>query len=181
MGIWISIGIWILTFGLDVNKRAYKVQSKSGNSKRRLFSGEGFTLFEILVTFTLIALMIGVTSFMLRPNLEKYRIRKFLSTFRHELTIAHGLALQTGERTLFYIDPETRSFWADNRKRHNIPQEIEVRGENLKISVGEKTTVVFYPDGSCSGGILFLRWGEKLWECVLNPATGGSMMRQASS
>ncbi len=143
--------------------------------------GKGFTLFEILVTFTLTALMIGLALFMLHPNLEKYRIKKFLSTFHHELTIAHGLALQTGKRTLFYIDPETRSFWADNRKRHNIPEDIEVRGENLKIGAGEKTTVVFYPDGSCGGGILFLKCGEKLWECVLNPATGVSIMHRASS
>lgn len=144
-------------------------------------SHKGFTLFEILVVFTLIALVTSLALFMLRPNLKKYRIRKFLNTFHHELTIAHGLALQTDKRILFYIDPETRSFWADNRKRHNIPEEAEVRGENLKIGVGEKTTIVFYPDGSCSGGILFLKWGGKLWKCMLNPATGVSVMHQASS
>ena len=142
---------------------------------------KGFTLFEVLITFTLIALVIGLASFMIHPSLEKYKIKKFLDTFHHELNIAHGLALHSGRRILFNIDPKSRSFWADEREKHNIPEEIEVRGKNLKVNVGEKTAIVFYPDGSCSGGTIFLRYGEKLWECVLNPATGVSTIHQASS
>ena len=110
-------------------------------------SDAGMTLLEALVVMGLMAL-VATLAF---PNIERtlgfLQLRETTGTLVANLRIARSDAVRSGQDVEFRVAPDGKSYgWSEGEARA-VPGQVIVRA--LK-----GTTIVFYSDGTTSGGEL---------------------------
>ena len=121
-------------------------------------SGEGFTLFELMVVLVLIGLLSSMVFVSVSSGLFKSRETKFIDQFSTCLKRARTRAIGQGRTVEFMIDGEKRRYGLKVPGLKDIPASIQVEGEEIEELDQGIYGIVFYPDGSSSGGILDLKW-----------------------
>ncbi len=118
----------------------------------------GFTLLELLVVLILIGLLSGMVFVSISGGILRSQERRFVLSFQHALVRARAAALARGKLVRFLIDSNKRAYSIDGKGWEEIPETIQVEGEGVaEISEGVYG-VIFYPDGSTSGGEIDLKW-----------------------
>jgi len=141
----------------------------------------GFTLFELMVVLVLIGLLSSMVFVAVSSGLLKSRETKFVNQFANALKGARTRALGQGKAVRFIIDSENRKFGLKPPGLQEIPASIQIEGEDIEELQDGVYGIVFYPDGSSSGGELDLKWANgrvdtfkiaRIWSTVLHETSG---------
>ncbi|MDN5510091.1 MAG: prepilin-type N-terminal cleavage/methylation domain-containing protein [Pseudomonas sp.] len=114
----------------------------------------GFTLLEMLVVILLIGIAAGLLGLGVRQGLQVAKERRVVA----QMVVA---------RTQF--DLQGRSFQAPGRASQQWPAQVQV---TLHSAEQAGAAVVFYPDGSSTGGNLLLANGSRRWRIDIGWLTG---------
>jgi len=141
----------------------------------------GFTLFELMVVLVLIGLLSSMVFVSVSSGLFKSKETKFIDKFTADLKSARTRAIGRGRAVKFLIDGENRLFGLSPPGLEKIPGSIQVEGENIEELEDGVYGIIFYPDGSSSGGELDLKWADgrvdtfrvaRIWSSITHESSG---------
>ena len=128
--------------------------SKAGNR------ADGFTLLEMLVVITIVVMLAAAL-----PNLRlgtgqshEEAVREILSTLRQ----ARAEAIRNAETTPVVFDLQQRRFGIPGREKELAPSiNLTLRtARETRLATGERS-IVFFPDGSATGGSIRVERGRE--------------------
>ena len=120
-------------------------------------SKKGFTLLEILVALTLLAMAGALVS----VNVGKSATNKKPKAFARQMVSlckkARRVAVDHGVPTALYISSGKRNCWISGKATSlKIPEQMLIEGKGVCQLGSDIHAIRFYPDGSSSGGELTL-------------------------
>lgn len=126
------------------------------------FRGRGFTLVEILVVLALLGLLSAILAPMLVPTPAR-----MMRDTGHQLMVAlretRRLATSTGQPQGLMIDAQANRYRVGGDGRwHDIPSDVTLEFTTATSLADDRTgkgSILFYPDGSSSGGRITLGAG----------------------
>lgn len=128
---------------------------------------EGFSLLEILIGLTIIAVFVAVNL----PNLEGFLVsvecRGQLLKIEHFLQAIREMSISQQRRVELAV--------VDNGFLHQINEQESF---NLKIKIVSRSTdkINYYPDGTSSGGSFSINISDNIiYSAVIDPVTGEIM------
>lgn len=131
----------------------------------------GFTLIELLVVLAIIGFMAALvppTFQRLAPGLgTKAAAREFAAVFRE----ARSIAIRENRVTTVTIEAGTGTYRLDGRAASETG-DTEVRFGPDTLAPGTTSTVRFFPDGSSTGGSVFVANKTSEYEIVVDWLTG---------
>ena len=154
---------------------------KFSNSKIGKAASPGFTLLELLLVLTIMAM----ASILVIPSIGNIDSRSFSSQIRQAtslLNYARRIAVVSGQ-------PSTASFYASLEVRDEEDTSEPARDSvgrwdstgtavryrdstDREFEVDEKIEITFYPEGGSTGGTLLLSQGDRLVSIIVDPFTG---------
>jgi len=114
----------------------------------------GFSLLEILLVVTLIAVVGTVTAVNLSGAMDGLRLRSAAREISNELRHARARAIASGQVQRFEMDMAARTWTVDGGRQGRWPDMLEVRltaARELQPATGVGA-IVFFADGASSGG-----------------------------
>ena len=116
----------------------------------------GFTLIEMLVVLTIVALALAIVV----PAVSKSMVATVYDVARDvqiSLRQARANAVSQQQATVFWVDAEQHQYLTHKNKTKSFPEDISMR---IKVATrevqGRKASVRFFPDGSSTGGRLMV-------------------------
>jgi general secretion pathway protein H len=141
----------------------------------------GFTLFELMVVLVLIGLLSSMVFVSVSSGLFKSRETKFVDHFMAGLRSARTRAIGQGRAVQFLIDGDNRLYGLKYPGLREIPGSIQVEGKDIEELEDGIFGIIFYPDGSASGGELDLKWANgrvdtfriaRIWSSIRHEHSG---------
>ena len=148
--------------------------SAAGNSARRTpRSGErGFTAIELMVVLGVVALLGGLAVPLFSTVSDAVRFRTAARALAGELREARGLALRSGVPVRLAFDPEGRGYGlAGGGAWVSLPPDLALRWQAEPLAA-ERAQLGFFPDGSSTGGELWLSGPRHQAGIAIHPLTG---------
>ncbi len=144
-------------------------------------SRRGFTLFELMVVLVLIGLMSSMVFVSVSSGLLKSEEERFVNDFTGGLRAARTRAIGQGRAVKFLIDGENRRYGIEKARMKEIPGSIQVEGDDVTEIEDGVYAIIFYPDGSSSGGTIDLKWNNgrvdslkvaRIWSNITHERSG---------
>lgn len=121
----------------------------------------GFTLLEILVVLILISLATSLVATNVGSSSDHKRTLFFIRQVQSMCRKARHRAMINGYPQTFVISSSSRVCWVVKESKVEIPSSITIEGENIETEDQDIYKIMFYTDGSSSGGQLFFKSEEK--------------------
>lgn len=113
----------------------------------------GFTLMELVVVLLILSLVAAVVAPRIGGGWHQMEDRDFLQEFVQTLKRGRLIAMNSGQVVLFRIRPPERVYGLDPGAVRPIPENVDIYSDHLQRDPEtQDRLVVFYPDGSLSGG-----------------------------
>ena len=138
---------------------------------KRLKRAAGFTVIELLVVMSIMALLLGAVM-AAKPKVGAIRVAAAARSVANGLRLARSAALTQAKETVFRVDL-ARSQFGVAGFMHDFP-----RGMSIEMTVaanerrGQNGDIRFYPDGQSSGGQIVLRLDGRSAKVAVNWLTG---------
>lgn len=135
----------------------------------------GFTLLELLVVLAILALLLAVIPPMLPNAIDGAQIRSTQRELISSLRYAKNTAITTSEDVSFILDVKENSFSINDKKRQlSLPANAELKLTTAKSAQLSETAgaILFYSDGSSTGGQIKLSQGEAVTYIDVDWLTG---------
>lgn len=144
----------------------------------RTYRNNGFTLLEILVVLMIIALMTTIVGLNLRGK-QGADLDSVGRTLVADLRYVRSRALVGSADSAITIDVAGRKYFSrDAAIDRSLPQEISLAITVDKHDIsGNRGSIIFYPDGSSSGGTIRLIKNGRQLEIVTTWLNGYISMR----
>lgn len=126
----------------------------------------GFTLLEALVTIAVTVLIGGVVFPDLQRTLQALQVRQTAAVVEANLRVARAEAFRQSQPVAFAVEPDGSGFAWTGGPARNVG-----RGVNLSLTTGRP--IVFFGDGSSSGGAVSVAGAGRRYRLTVDPATGG--------
>lgn len=120
-------------------------------------SDDGFTLVELLVVLVIVGLMSSIVFVSVSGGLLKSERSRFVHSFLQGLVHTRTASLGRGEEVRFEIDAAERTFSMGGKTLGQIPEIIQIEGDNMVEYGGGRYGIIFFPDGSSTGGAIDIR------------------------
>jgi general secretion pathway protein H len=116
----------------------------------------GFTLIEILVVFTLIALIVGLVPLAYGRLQESAQYRATVRAALTDMRAARQQAMAEGIETRFVVSLQARTFGVTGGPRYQVPEPLTLRAAmaGQETGAGGQMSIRFLPRGGASGGSL---------------------------
>ncbi|GAB3114807.1 type II secretion system protein GspH [Aestuariicella hydrocarbonica] len=142
----------------------------------------GFTLLELLLVLTIIILTIGVVGVNFSSAVERARMQKAVWGMVVVMRTARVQAVKQGKTVDFSLIRDDRQYQLSTEEEPHVwPEAL-----NLQLKAGEwgpydgaYEAIYFYPDGSSSGGELFLTSGKNAWSISVDWLTGQVVLNES--
>lgn len=135
-------------------------------------ANSGFSLVEMLVVISIFSLLVVTAANYRRPG-NTYELRAFVLKLTSELQRARRTATSTAHEAVVTFEEGNRSYEAEDRKV-KIPEAITVTSKPTvpfaAASLGLR--IIFYPDGSSTGGKIVLRSRDRSETIMIDAITG---------
>lgn len=129
-----------------------RIRSRSGPARRCRDDG-GFTMVELVVVLLIVSLVAAVVVPRIGAGWRRMEDREFVQDFVQTLKRGRLMAMNSGQMTVFRIRPSERVYDIENPPRRWIPDNVDIFADRLERDPETNDyLVVFYPDGSLSGG-----------------------------
>ncbi len=130
--------------------------SKSSSSR----GAAGFTLIEMLVVLTIVALALAIVV----PAVSNSMVASVHDVARDvqiSLRQARAKAINEQQSALFWVDTEQHQYLNHKNKIKSFPEDINMRAKVASREVQDrKAGIRFFPDGSSTGGSLVVSDAE---------------------
>lgn len=135
----------------------------------------GFTLIELLVVMTILGLMLATVPPMFSNSLSVVSLRGAAHDIAAGLRAARSEAITRNREAALNLDLEAHRFTvAGDERTRSLPSDIEVSlftAAAEKIS-DSKGSIIFFHDGSSTGGSIILADDKRRYEIVVDWLTG---------
>ena len=142
---------------------------------------DGFTLLELLLVLTLVAIVVGLSSFLvIGQTLPSARFNATAREISAALREARTLARVNGERQTIVVNLDTRTYGIEGRKTRAIPENtgILIRDPFAgEIRRGEYR-IFFNPAGASESGTIVLWTAKRSVSIQTDPIVGSVTFRQ---
>ncbi len=147
--------------------------------------GRGFTLLELLVVLLIASLVIGLVGASFGSAIETARWKKSAREVLAVLKQARNLSVSQGKMTRFLIDADRQQYVVDDRA-YDWPEAVRLEMQLnswLPQAADEPISAVgsellFFPDGSSSGGVLSLVSERGVLDIEVNWLTGRVVLHE---
>lgn len=141
----------------------------------------GFTLLEVMVVLTILALALALVV----PALTR-GLSPSLNDVARDISIgirqARTAALAAQQAAVFRVDLNRHTYVAHSGETKSIPGEIAVKAQVASSEVAARTAAFrFFPDGSSTGGALLLTQGSETLAVEVDWLTGKVSIVERSS
>lgn len=120
---------------------------------RRLHPRAGFTMLEMLVALAILSLVMGASTQLLRPPSPKLRVESAARALCSALRATHTRAVATNSETQVIVDLARKTFASPVAANAALPLDASIK---LQVAQGQQAdqagAIVFYPDGTSTGG-----------------------------
>jgi len=134
---------------------------------RMQWKHNGFTLMELMVVIILMALALGMVVPRIGGGQRRMSEKKFIMTVVREINRARLKSMATMDETVFYINPENRTFGLDSEKGQKIPENVDVFSRGLEQTDAGLFVLRFFPDGSCKPTKLEITFNDNVQYFIL--------------
>jgi|HubBroStandDraft_6_1064221.scaffolds.fasta_scaffold377155_3 type II secretion system protein H len=131
----------------------------------------GFTLLEILVVMGLMALIAMVAAPDIEHALDLMQLRETAGALQANLRVIRSDALRSDQPVVFSLSSDRKGYaWSEGEVRR-LPAQIELR-------MSKAQTILFYGDGTSTGGTIQASSGGRSISIVVDAATGAVLTGQ---
>jgi general secretion pathway protein H len=134
----------------------------------------GFTLVEMLVALALIGLMASLSTQLLRPPSANLRVEAATRALCATLRATRSRAIATNSETSVAIDLARMTFNSPVAAEQPLPRDaiIEIDVASSQRWSVQTAGVLFFPDGSSTGGNVVIRLSDRHASIEVNWLTG---------
>lgn len=118
----------------------------------------GFTLIELLIVLAILA----VTASVVIPNLvgrnHKADMTFLIKDMGSQLSLARSLSINENRPVSFKLNVKNRTFNIESKEINSLPENIEIEFLTGAATISNRAEgeIIFYPDGSSTGGKITL-------------------------
>lgn len=143
---------------------------------------QGFTLLELFLVLVVAALAAAVAVPNLQPAMVNAQMRSATQDVASALRHVRGVALSQGREAAFMLDVKRHNYQVTGRgKPYTLPDSVKLSLFTADYLQGEGWgSIVFYPDGSATGGRVTLQGAGKTRLVDVNWLTGAVVIREES-
>jgi general secretion pathway protein H len=143
------------------------------------FGPRGFTLFELLVVLVLAGLLLTIVAPRLEGTLETLELRSAAREVNGALRQARARAQVAGEPVPWTLDVRENRFWigATGEQQGKVLDSriaLTLYTAEQAVITQDRGAILFYPDGTASGGEVRLALGDRHIDIHVNWLTGRS-------
>lgn len=121
--------------------------------ERARYGSLGLTLFELLVVLVIVAIGASLVLLGIGRGVGGDASRRFALEFSRMVRLAKVRAMAQGVPAAMCLDPAQRRIYISGELEWvPIPENIRIEAEGVVRNVKDHSCVVFYSDGSASGG-----------------------------
>ncbi len=149
----------------------------------RRAAAAGFTLLEMLLVVSLIALASVLAALVLTGGIDGMRLRSETKELAAQLRYTRARAIATGRPQRFAIDPRTHRWQAPDGRRGEVAESLSVRftgARQAQARAGEGG-ILFFHDGGSTGGRITLGAGSAAWNVDVAWLTGEVRIARAAA
>lgn len=144
--------------------------------KIKMFAGEdsGMSLVELLVVLAIVAFAAATMMSRIRVN-PQLSIRTYASEVAAELRAVRASAISRNQSSAFRMDAQKRSFVSDvNTRERHLPSGLDASllAARAYVRNAADAAIVFFPDGSSTGGALTLKSGSGVAKILIDWLSG---------
>lgn len=135
----------------------------------------GFSLLELLIVVSIMALIAGLTIPMLGGGVSTTELKSAARQLAAGLRLARSEAVATRLDTRVLLDLEHRTFQVERDARvHALPREMQMKLFTAQSDIVDDRVgaIRFFPDGGSNGGRVTLAAGERKFEVDVDWLTG---------
>ncbi|XOV77654.1 MAG: Tfp pilus assembly protein FimT/FimU [Aestuariibacter sp.] len=141
----------------------------------------GFSLIELLMVILLISLLSGIVLVSAAKSTKRSMVQNRVNELAQALKYTRGQAMLTREPQKLVLDLEDKTFYIPQKQQTiSLPRSLKVTF-TAAISGKERDSmgiVLFFPDGSSSGGRIKLNSDDKAWLIGITWLTGEITLEQ---
>ncbi len=144
---------------------------------------QGFTLLEMILVLVIAAVLAAVAVPNMQPAIANMQLRAATQDVASALRHARGQALKRGSEAVFVLNVN-RHFYrvAGRAKPYALPESVKLSLFTADFLMDEgQGSIVFYPDGSASGGRVTLEGGGRTRLVDVNWLTGNIVIREEAN
>jgi general secretion pathway protein H len=146
-------------------------------------SRAGFTMVELVVVLVIISMVVAVVLPRIGAGWRRMEDREFLQDFVQTLKRGRLIAMNSGRLTAFRIRPSERLYDIGMPPTRRIPDHVDIYSDHLERDPETQDhLVVFYPDGSLSGGDIEVTFDkERSFLITIHPLVGNIRVSKVES
>lgn len=148
--------------------------TRSAAMGRSTAPNDGFTLLELLVVMVLMIAIAGLVVPQFSKSVSRFQLQKSTRQTAAVLNETRNKAISEARETIFLLDAEKRIYTSTASDRpYAWPDGIEIGIESANaVASNSIDEIVFYPDGSTTGGRLTVSTAEHSYQIVVDWLTG---------
>lgn len=141
--------------GSELLRRPAEYPTRSAGSAARR---SGFSLIEVIVALAIMALALVVVPVSMIKLYDAMQYRSAVSDLLAGLKSARNAAVQSGTSVPFTVDVESRRVDVGGERSFILPESLKLGLIVAEQEVeSQQGAIRFYPDGSSTGGTVFVR------------------------
>jgi len=143
-------------------------------SARETYGDEGFTIVEMLVVLAILAIISALALPALRKVPDGVVLRTTTGELLSALKTTRGSAISRNMPTAFVFDEERRTFLPSGAPAVGLPPtvQMEMKTADFKEAGSGSRRILFFPDGSSTGGDMRLTIGSRSMAICISWLTG---------
>lgn len=148
-----------------------------------MFPSQGFTLLEMILVLVIAAVLAAVALPNIQPAIAAMQLQAAARDVASALRHTRGQALSWGREAEFVLNVDKHSYRVAGRnKAYALPESVKLGLFTADFLMGEgQGSILFYPDGSASGGRVSLEGAGKTRLVDVNWLTGAVVLREEAA
>ena len=142
----------------------------------------GFSLIEIMAVMILMVLILAMVGVSFSRGISAAEVRSAGRDLMAAVRVTRGEAIirREEQRLVFNLEENYYRIAARGDKRIDLPDGMKLGLRTARGEVDSETeaAIRFFPDGSSTGGRVFLSAGERLWVVEVAWLTGEASLRE---